>query len=200
MSEQAFAFKRFTQALTANQILRIYVGQFNYLLLLSNTGATDTIKVSINGQEFQVLSVGLKMITKEKFEFIDIQNTDSVTATFVLYIGNGDIDNTAFTASATLTVNQTATSIVTSATFTATSASAVAFTPNSACRELHVYNPSTTKTVWYGGSTLAIGAGTPVKGTPILPGEKVVISLSGAIYFQSETSNTDIYINELRGA
>lgn len=197
MSEQAFAFKRFSQALTANQILRIYVGQFNYLLLLSNTGATDTIKVSINGQEFQTLSVGLKMITAKNFEFIDIQNTDSVTATFVLYIGNGDIDNTAFSVGSTLPVKQVANSIVSSSLSATTGAGGATYTPNSNALELHVYNPDTTKEVWYGDSTVDPASNL---GTPIKPQEKVVIACAGAIRFRSQTSATTIAINELRGA
>lgn len=193
----AFSFKRFSQALTAGQILRIYVGQFDYLILMSNTGANDTVKVSVNGQEFQTLSVGLKIITSEKYEYIDIQNTDSITATFVLYIGNGDIDNTAFAVGATLPVKQVATSIVSTSISAVTGAGGTTYTPNTSAVEIHVYNPDTTKEVWYGDASVDPASNI---GTPIKPQEKVVIACAGALRFRSQTSATTIAINELRSA
>lgn len=64
----------------------------NYVFLLSNTGAAASLKINIDDQQFQPMPVGIVLKTDNVFNKIVLLNTDTAASSFVLIIGQGDID------------------------------------------------------------------------------------------------------------
>lgn len=196
MGKSNYAY--FSYPLNAGQSVRInYVA--NYLLLRSNTGAVNTLQVSINGQEYQTIPVGtkFKFPADEEWLYIDVKNNDSGATTFALQLGLGDIDNADITFSGSITTNISATSVFSGTAVTATTtAGATSYTPDSTCRTLDIYNNGSFP-VWYGDSTVNGSTG---KGIPILAGEKVSIDTSAQQYFHAVGGSSQLTFNEHRKA
>jgi hypothetical protein len=202
MMAKKAAYGFFQYTIAANEVKRIWFVS-NYILLRSNTGASNTLQISIDGQEFQTIPVGTKIRVNPNpdgtsgISFIDVKNTDSVSTTFALQLADGEIDNIDLSISGTLTVNPSATAIVSGTAVTATTtAGATSFTPAATCRTLDIYNNGSFP-VWVGDSTVNGSTG---KGIPVLAGEKISLDNSAQVYFHAVGGSSQLTFNEHRRA
>lgn len=197
MEGQKTAYRYFSYILEPGKPQPInFVG--NYLNVLTFTGNAGDLLISINGQSEQYIPVGLKILVADGFNIITLRNTGGANATVELNLGNGDMANQSLSlSSGTINVNPTGDAIVTPAKITSTAiAGAVTYTPDPSCREIIIYNNSL-NVVWVGDSNVD---GSALRGIPILPNEKIFLTVSAKLYFHSPGGNSDISVSEIRGS
>jgi len=188
------AYQYFAYAIDANSVKRIDVSG-NFIFLLSNTGAAGTLKISINGQGFEYLPVGT-ILNTEEFTYLEFYNTDSGSVTMAVQIGNGDVKSSVLALTGTITTTAASATVTTPAALTVTTvAAAVSYTPNALAIEIHLYNNSA-NVIWYGDSSVD---GSATRGTPINPGEKVVVATHAKLYFHAVGGSSVLSVNEFRG-
>lgn len=188
--DSKFNYRYFSYTLAANGLQTVNtVG--NYIILRSNTGAADTLKVSIDGEEFQTLPVGIKLVLDKQFSKLEFQNTDSGNTTFKVGTGIGNIDDNSLTVSGTLITNDTATSHSTPAAVATSTTAALLVAANTSRREVIISNNSSTsgEIVWIGDTNVSAAAG---RGIPLYPGEKIVLSTQAVIWADAVTGTPSV--------
>lgn len=75
----------------------------DYVFLQANSGTDGTLKVSFDNNAEVTLRVGVILKLQKNFTRIFIRNTDTVSTTFVLMAGLGEIDYKALVLSGTIT-------------------------------------------------------------------------------------------------
>lgn len=169
----------------------------NYVYLISNTGASATIKVSFDDGEFQILPVGIILKTSD-FQKVTILNSDSGSASFVLAVGYGDIDNKAFTIASTVVTNPSSTGMNTPASVTVTTTAAALVAANANRREVVISNNGTAgEIVWLGDTNVNAASG---RGIPLRNGEKIVLSTQAVIWADADTGTPAVSYMEMTGS
>ena len=189
-------YRYFTKTLGANaqEFINI-VG--NYVYLISNTGAAATIKVSFDDGEFQILPVGI-IIKSEDFQKVTVLNSDSGSASWVLAIGYGDIDNKAFTIAATVVTNSSSTGMNTPAPTTGSTTAAVLLAANANRREAIIQNNGTAGEIVYIGDT-NVDAATK-RGIALSNGDILVLNTQAVIWADCDTGTPTISVMETTGS
>lgn len=188
-----FSYSFFQYTIPASGVQRIWVGQADFFQILSWSGASNTLKISVNGQNFQTVPVGTKLNSISDFEYIDLQNTDVGSGIVQVNLGNGDIQNNALTIVGTLTTDPSAMAWTTPTAVSVTTTAALLVAANSARKEIIISNNGAS-TVYLGDVNVNAAAG---RGIPLAAGEKIVLTHKGLIWADSLSGTNSVSYAEL---
>jgi hypothetical protein len=173
----------------------------NFLYLISNSVST-AIKIRLNGQSEYDFPAGLAITLKDPANpgidnpvtQIIFRNPDASSATIAFAISDGKLENNNLQLSGSVTADFTATDIDSGTATATTTAAAVSIATDSAQKEIVLYNNGA-NTVWVGDSSVDGAAGI---GTPILPGDTLILSTTAAVFLHAIGANSQISFNRLR--
>lgn len=166
----------------------------NFLILLSNTSTTK-VKVSIGGQAFQDLPVGLSVElpreNEQSFSQLQFQNVTAGAIQIEFAISNGRVVNSSLVLSGSVTTNEAVSQFTSSNKVSVGTGATIISTADPTRKEIMLYNNDLTKTVWVGDGSVSA---TNKRGIPLAPDETLILRTSAAIYGIVSTATADISI------
>ena len=176
------------QTIAANSDLKINK-YARFITLLSSTGGSEDIAISINNQRQGILEQGISIELPPftQFNNLKVFNLSGSPVTVTVALSNGRVVDSRLNLTAGLTVAspQNLTTVAGVAVVNA-AAAAVIMAQNSDRREAFITNLDVTNAIYIGDANTDAGAAIP-QGVKLDAGQTIVLETKAAIYAQNES-------------
>lgn len=194
-SNQKEWYTPIAQTIAANDSLKISK-YARFITLLSSTGGTNDIEISINKQRQGLMPQGISIELPPftQFNQLDIYNTAGTSADIIVVLSNGRVIDSRLNLTAGLTISSPDNFItVAKVSVVDAAAAAVIMAQNTDRREAFITNLDAAGEIYIGDSNTDAGTN---RGTPLAAGQTIVLETKAAIYAQNESgANIDVALS-----
>lgn len=181
-------YRYYSGTLAAGQSI-ILEAQGDYIFLISNSGAANTLNVSFANTANQPLPVGLILRNNTIFDRITLENKDVAATTWVMAIGSGYIDYKALVISTAISIDPSKATSGTFAADVATGAAAQIVASNANVKAVLIQADFANTAPVYIGYDVTVSATKKI--IALQPGDTYIVDrYSGALFAFSAAAQT----------